>query len=73
MSEDTYRTIWEHYLQGATPTQTWHSLLDDHVDWIPLTTVTKLFLRFSEESNEAEPHEHEWPGGQRRSADPDQG
>ncbi|WP_406485928.1 hypothetical protein [Streptomyces phaeochromogenes] len=54
MSEDTYRTIWEHYMQGATPTQTWHNLLDDHVDWIPLTTVTKLFLRFSEENGTAE-------------------
>ncbi|MER6557480.1 TniQ family protein [Streptomyces sp. NPDC001027] len=57
MSEDTYRTIWEHYLQGATPTQTWHNLLDDHVDWIPLTTVTKLFLRFSEENDAAELNE----------------
>jgi len=57
MSEDTHRKIWEHYIQGATPTQIWHSLLDDHVDWIQLTTVTKLFLRFSEESNTAELNE----------------
>jgi hypothetical protein len=34
MSKDTYRTVWEHYIQGATSTQTWHNLLDDHVDWI---------------------------------------
>lgn len=59
MTDDTYRTIWEHYVRGATPTQTWHSLLDDHVDWIPLPTVTRLFIRFSEENGSAEPNEHE--------------
>lgn len=49
MPEDTYRTIWEHCLQGATPTQTWHNLLDDHVDWIPLITVTTLLICFPKE------------------------
>ncbi|MGW3493535.1 hypothetical protein [Streptomyces sp. NPDC001020] len=57
MSEYTYRTIWGYYLQGATPTQTWHNLLDDHVDWIPLTTVTTLFIRFSKDDDAAELNE----------------
>lgn len=36
---------------------TWHNLLGDHVDWIPLTTVTALFIRFSEEDDTAELNE----------------
>ncbi|WP_331743342.1 hypothetical protein OG762_47615 (plasmid) [Streptomyces sp. NBC_01136] len=67
MSEDTYRTVWEHYTQGATPTQTRHNLLDEHVDWIPLTTVTKLFLRFSEENATAELANRERPEPPTRS------
>lgn len=44
MTEDNYRRIKTHYSQGLTATETRRCFLDNHDSWIPLTTITALYI-----------------------------
>ncbi|MFF4731986.1 hypothetical protein ACFY3M_43335 [Streptomyces mirabilis] len=54
MTEDNYRRIKTHYSQGLTATETWRYFLDNHDSWIPLTTITALYITLAREPRPAE-------------------
>ncbi|MEU5341439.1 TniQ family protein [Streptomyces sp. NPDC020766] len=57
MTEDNYRRIKAHYSQGLTATETWRCFLDNHDSWIPLTTITALYITLAREPQPAESSE----------------
>lgn len=59
MTEDNYRRIKAHYSQSLTATKTWRYFLDSHDTWIPLTSITALYITFARESRAADPRDDE--------------
>ena len=53
-TEDNYLRIKTYYSQGLTTTETWRYFLDNHDTWIPLTTITALYIALAREPDTAE-------------------
>jgi hypothetical protein len=59
MTEDNYRRIKPYCSQGLTATETWRCFLDNHDSWIPLTTITALYITLARELQLAESGENQ--------------